>query len=60
MSLLITLIILVIVFALLWWLIGIIPFSPPLANVRWIFYAILVIVAIVVLLGYVPGFNFPK
>jgi len=54
------LIILVIVFCLLWYLIGLVPLPPPLANVRWIFYAILVIVAIIVLLGYVPGFNFPK
>lgn len=50
---LVTIIVLIIVFCLLWYLIGIIPFPPPLANARWVFYAILVVVAIVVLLGYV-------
>jgi O-antigen/teichoic acid export membrane protein len=56
-SILITILILVIVFALLWYLISIIPFPPPLAAIRWVFYCILIIVAIVVLLGYIPGFH---
>jgi hypothetical protein len=60
MSLLITLIILIIVFALLWWLISAIPFPPPIANVRWIFYVILVIIAIIVLVGFIPGFSWPQ
>jgi hypothetical protein len=60
MSLIITLLILVIVFALLWWLIGIIPFPPPLANIRWVFYAVLVVIASIVLLGYLPGFHLPN
>jgi hypothetical protein len=54
-----TIIVLIIVFCLLWYLIGIIPFPPPLANARWVFYAILLIVAIVVLLGFI-GINLPK
>lgn len=50
---LVMIIVLVIVFCLLWYLIGIIPLSPPLAKIRWLFYAILIIVAVVVLLGFV-------
>lgn len=56
-SLLITILVLVIVFALLWWLISTIPLPAPMANVRWVLYAILVIIAIVVLLGFIPGFH---
>lgn len=59
MSVLLTPLILVIVFCLIWYLISIIPFPPPLANVKWVFYCILVIVAIIVLLGYLPGFHAP-
>ena len=55
---LVTIIVLVIVFCLLWYLIGIIPLPPPLANVRWVFYALLIIVAIVVLLGFI-GIHLP-
>lgn len=50
---LVTILVLVIVFCLIWYLIGIIPLPSPLAKVRWVFYAILVIAAIVVLLGFV-------
>jgi len=57
MAILITLLILILIFALIWWLISVIPFPPPLAAVRWVFYCILVIIAIVVLLGYLPGFH---
>lgn len=57
MSLLPTLLILAIIFALLWYLIGIIPLPPPLANVRWVFYALLIIVAIIVLLNYIPDIH---
>jgi hypothetical protein len=60
MELLITLLILAIVFALVWYLISIIPFPPPLANIRWVFYAILILIAIIVLLDFVPGFDWPR
>lgn len=60
MSILVTLIVLVIVFCLAWYVIGIIPFPPPLANIRWVFYAVLVLIAIIVLLGMIPGFNWPN
>lgn len=59
MSLLLTLLILVIIFVLIWYLIGLIPFPPMLANVRWVFYALLVIVAIIMLLNYIPGVHLP-
>lgn len=52
MSLLITILILVIVFCLLWYAISIIPFPPPLANVKWVLYVILIIIAVIVLLNY--------
>ena len=46
------------IFALIWWLISIIPFPPPIAQAKWIFYVVLVIVAIVVLLQLV-GIHLP-
>lgn len=57
MNLLITLLVLVIIFSLLYWLIGIIPLPPPMANTRWVLYALLIIVAIIVLLNFVPGIH---
>ena len=60
MSLIITLLIYVLIFAILWYIIGIIPFPPPLVNLRWILYVILCLIAVVVLLGFVPGFHFPS
>jgi hypothetical protein len=48
----------VLIFALIWWLIEIVPFPPPIAKVKWIFYVVLVIVAIIVLLQLV-GVHLP-
>jgi hypothetical protein len=59
LTLLITILILIVIFALLWYAIGIIPFPPPLANLKWVLYVILIIVAVVVLLGFIPGFHLP-
>lgn len=50
MSIFITLLILVIVFVLAWYLIGIIPFPPPMDGIKWVFYAVLVLIAIIYLL----------
>ena len=50
MSLLVTILVLVLIFCLLYWLISILPLPPPLVNIRWVLYAILIIVAIVILL----------
>lgn len=47
MEILIVLLVAVLVFSLVWYLIGVIPFPPPLANIRWVLYAILVLIAIV-------------
>jgi len=52
-SLLVTLLVLVLIFCLVWWLIGILPLPEPLAKVKWVFYAVLVIFAVIVLLRYV-------
>lgn len=52
-SLLITLLIGGLIFAIIWWLIGIVPLPAPLAKVKWVFYAILCIIAIIYLLKYV-------
>lgn len=46
----VTLIVYVLVFCLIYWLIGMIPFPPPIANAKWVFYLVLVIVAIIMLL----------
>jgi hypothetical protein len=58
MSILITLLVYVLVFCLIWWLISIVPFPPPIAQAKWVFYAVLVIVAIIVLLHLV-GVHLP-
>lgn len=58
MSILITLLVYVLIFALIWWLISIIPFPPPIAQAKWVFYLVLVIVAIIVLLNLV-GVHLP-
>jgi hypothetical protein len=55
---LITLLIYVLVFCLIWWLISIIPFPPPIAGAKWVFYVVLVIVAIIVLL-HLAGIHLP-
>ena len=58
MSILITLLVYVLIFALIWWLISIIPFPPPIAQAKWVFYVVLVVVAIIVLLQLV-GIHLP-
>jgi hypothetical protein len=57
LSLLLTILVLIVVFYLAYYLIGLIPFPPPLANAKWVLYAILIIIAIIVLLQLVPGVN---
>lgn len=47
LEVLITLLIAVIVFALLWWVINAIPFPEPIAKFRWVLLVILVLIAIV-------------
>jgi len=59
MNILLTILVLMIVFCLIWYLISIIPFPPPLAAIRWVFYCILIIIAIVYLLSLLPGFHLP-
>ena len=51
MAILFTLLIVLIIVALVWWRIGIIPLPPPLVSFRWVLYAILIIILIVYLLG---------
>lgn len=50
MSILITLVVYVLVFALLYWLITVLPFPPPLAIVKTILIILLVLVAVIALL----------
>ena len=57
MNILLTILVLMIIFCLIWYLISIIPFPPPLAAIRWVFYCILIIIAIVYLLSLLPGFH---
>ena len=47
---LLTLLIYVLVFVLIWWLISIVPMPEPVVKFKWVFYAILVVVALVFLL----------
>ena len=57
MSLLVTILIAVLIFCLIWYLISILPLPAPFANTKWVFYALLIILAIVWLLGKI-GFAF--
>ena len=47
------------IFSLLWYAIGIIPFKAPLADLRWVLYLLLILAAVVWLaqtfLGGAPG-----
>jgi xanthine/uracil permease len=58
MGILITLLIGILVFCLLWYLIGMIPFPPPIAQAKWVFYLVLVILAIYWLLK-LSGISLP-
>jgi hypothetical protein len=53
-----TIIVAVIIFCLIYWLIGLIPLPPPLAQARWVLYALLVIGAIIFLLN-LAGIHLP-
>jgi hypothetical protein len=59
MGLIIILLVAIVIFALLWYAIGIIPFPQPLANIRWVLYILLILIAVLWLvqtfLGGVPG-----
>jgi hypothetical protein len=46
MAELIGLLVAVIIFALLWYAIGLVPFPPPLANTKWLFYILLILLAV--------------
>lgn len=60
MSLLITLVILLVVFSLCYWLITSAPIPGPMApTIKWALVAILVIFAIFYLLRLVPGVHLP-
>jgi hypothetical protein len=56
MSILITLLIAILVFCLIWYLISILPLPAPFANIKWVLYAILIIAAIIWLLHLVKIF----
>jgi hypothetical protein len=63
MSLLITFLIWLAVFCVAAWVISVIPFErapAPVPNLRWVAYVVLGVFAIVVLLGYIPGFHWPS
>ena len=57
-SILITILVFALIFALIWYLIGLLPLPAPLAQLKWILYAILIIAAIIVLLNLV-GIHLP-
>ena len=57
LNLLVTIFVLIIIFAIVYYVIGMIPFPAHLANVKWILYVILAIIIIVVLLQLIPGIN---
>ena len=50
---LVTILIAVLIFCLIWWLISILPLPAPLAQAKWVFYAVLVIAAIIYLLKFI-------
>jgi hypothetical protein len=59
LTLIITLIILALVFSLLWYAIGLLPFQGPAVNIRWVLYVLLILLAVIVLLSLVPGWHLP-
>jgi hypothetical protein len=55
---LVTILIAFLIFLLIWWLISIVPLPSPIAQFRWIAYAVLVIAAIIFLLN-LGGIHLP-
>jgi hypothetical protein len=53
MSILVTVFIYILVFCLLYWLISILPLPPAPPWIRTVLYVFLILVAIIVLLGFV-------
>lgn len=58
MEILINLLIVLIIFGVIYWVIGVIPLPEPLVKVRWVLYVILALIFILALLRMVPGVNF--
>lgn len=46
MELIIVLLVAICIFALLWYAIGLVPFPPPLVNIRWVLYVLLILLAV--------------
>jgi hypothetical protein len=57
---LVNLIIYLVVFGLIWWLVGFLPLPAPVAQVVRVLFIILLIVIVLSAFGFVPGIHLPQ
>lgn len=60
MNPLISLIAYLVVFGLVWWLVGMLPLPAPVAQIVRVLFVILLILIILGAFGIVPGLNLPQ
>ena len=60
MNIIISLIIYLVVFGLIWWLVGMLPLPAPVAQIVRILFIILLILIILSVVGILPGGYLPK
>ena len=59
MGIIVTLIIYLIIFGLIWWCVGMLPLPNPIRQIVQVLFVILVILMLLSVVGIVPGGHFP-
>lgn len=60
MDVLIGLIVYLVIFGLIWWLVGMLPLPAPVAQIVRVLFVILLILIILSAFGLVPGLHLPR
>jgi hypothetical protein len=60
MNTLISLIIYLVVFGLIWWLVGMLPLPAPVAQIVRVLFIILLILIVLAVFGIIPGGYLPR
>ena len=60
MNTLISLIVYLVVFGLIWWLVGMLPLPAPVAQIVRVLFIILLILIVLSVFGIIPGNYLPK
>lgn len=59
MTIILSVIIYLIIFGLIWWAVGLLPLPSPIAQIVQVLFVLLVILMLLSLFGIVPGGHFP-